>query len=163
MRHARTITAGFAALLATSLIALGGCAVTETSNIEQYQAEAESIATEIVAMVPPTTEVLEWDSAIATGGGNPDAEVWWQVAQAMNAAEGVDAGAQAAGEAITAGLEADGWDAKPLDRSDEKRAVLGFNRDDADGEGWYVEVRYRLGESARGLDFIVVSPTTPAP
>ena len=51
MSRARAVTAGFAALLAASLIALGGCAVTKTSNIEQYQTEAEALATSIVELV----------------------------------------------------------------------------------------------------------------
>ena len=163
MSRARAITAGFAALLAASLIALGGCAVTKTSNIEQYQTEAEALATSIVELVPAGAEVLPWNSAVATGGGTPDADVWWQVAQAINTPEGVENGAEAAGEAITQGLEADGWESKQLDRSDAQRAVIGFKRDDADGGHWYVELRYRLGETGRGVDFLVVSPPTDAP
>jgi len=153
---------GFATLLAVSLIALGGCAMTETSKIDQYQREAQTIATDLVAVVPGNTEVLNWDSALGTGGGTPDAEVWWQVSQAMNAAEGLVGGAGAVGDALAAKLEADGWDGNELARSNESRAVFGFNREDAEGGDWYVEVRYRLGENARGVDFLVVSPTTPA-
>lgn len=163
MNRTRTITAGFAALLAASLIALGGCAVTKTSNIEQYQAEAEALATDIVEMVPAGAEVLPWNSAVATGGGVSDADVWWQVTQALNTPKDTASGAEAAGEAITKGLEADGWEGKQLDRSDASRTVVGFNRDDADGGNWYVELRYRLGEAARGVDFLVVSPPTNAP
>lgn len=163
MTRNRRMTRGFATLLALSLIALGGCAMTETSKIEQYQRDAQSIATDLVSVVPGNADVLPWDSALATGGGTPDADVWWQVSQAMNTAEGMTDGARIAGEAMTARLEADGWDGKELDRSNESRAVFGFNRDDTDGGNWYVEVRYRLGETARGADFLVVSPTTPAP
>lgn len=137
--------------------------MTKSSNIDHYQAEAESVATSIVALAPAGAEALPWDSAMATGGGVPDAAVWWQVTQAINTAEGVTGGAEAAGEAIAAGLEADGWDGKKLARSDEDRAVFGFSRDDADGGKWYVELRYRLGETARGVDFLVASPPTDAP
>lgn len=137
--------------------------MTETSKIEQYQREAQAIASDLVAVVPGNTEVLPWDSALATGGGVPDADVWWQVTQTMNTAEGLVDGARIAGEAMTARLEADGWDGKALGRSNDSRAAFGFNRADADGGKWYVEVRYRLGETARGADFVVVSPMTPAP
>ena len=119
--------------------------MTKTSNIEQYQTEAEALATSIVELVPA------------------GADVWWQVAQAINTPEGVENGAEAAGEAITQGLEADGWESKQLDRSDAQRAVIGFKRDDAEGGNWYVELRYRLGETGRGVDFLVVSPPTDAP
>ena len=68
---------------------------------------------------------------MATGGGVPDSDVWWQVTQAINTAEGTANGAEAAGLAITEGLEADGWDGKKLGRSDETRAVFGFNRADS--------------------------------
>ena len=137
--------------------------MTETSKIDQYQREAQTIATDLVAVVPGNTEVLNWDSAFGTGGGTPDAEVWWQVSQAMNTAEGMIDGASRAGEAIAERLRTDGWDGAQLDRSDATRAVYGFNRDDEAGDGWYVELRYRLGENGRGVDFIVVSPTTPKP
>lgn len=137
--------------------------MTETSKIEQYQREAQTIASDLVAVVPGNTEVLDWDSSSATGGGVPDADVWWQVTQVMNAAEGLPGGARTVGEALTAKLEADGWDGKELPRSNDSRAVYGFNKDDTDGGDWYVEVRYRLGEQARGVDFLVVSPTTSAP
>ena len=163
MSRVRATTAGFAALLAASLIALGGCAVTKTSKIDDYQVEAESLATSIAAMAPADAEVLPWDSAMATGGGVPDSDVWWQVTQAINTAEGTPNGAEAAGLAITEGLEADGWDGKKLGRSDETRAVFGFNRADSEGDKWYIELRYRLGETARGVDFLVVSPPTDAP
>ncbi|HOA85969.1 MAG TPA: hypothetical protein PKH61_01030 [Microbacteriaceae bacterium] len=163
MTRNRHITRGFAALLLASLITLGGCAMTEDSKIEQYQREAQTIAGELVAVVPGNTEVLPWDSSLGTGGGTPDAEVWWQVSQAMNTAEGMIDGASRAGEAIAERLRTDGWDGAQLDRSDATRAVYGFNRDDEAGDGWYVELRYRLGENGRGVDFIVVSPTTPKP
>lgn len=157
------MTRGFATLLAVSLIALGGCSMTETSKIEQYQREAQTIATDLVAVIPGNTEVMNWDSSIATGGGTPNAEVWWQVSQAMNAAEGSVGGARPVGEALTTKLETDGWDGNELPRSSDSRAVFGFNKADAEGGDWYVEVRYHLGEEARGADFLVVSPTTPAP
>ena len=48
--------------------------MTETSKIDQYQREAQTIATDLVAVVPGNTEVLNWDSALGTAGGTPAAE-----------------------------------------------------------------------------------------
>ena len=100
MTRNRRITRGLATLLVASLITLGVCAMTVDSKIEHYQREAQTIAGELVAVVPGNTEVLPWDSSLGTGGGTPDAEVWWQVSQAMNTAEGLAGGASTAGEAI---------------------------------------------------------------
>ena len=116
------MTARAVALMAGVLVALtlGGCTmVTETdSRLDEYQAEAEGLADELIALVPadlaPTTPPdVESSGRMlqnpVSADPSPQDSVWWQVDAYIEPVQRPAASEDAA-KAIANGLLDDGWE-----------------------------------------------------
>lgn len=160
-------TLGFKLALVLSL-ALGGCAVTPESRLDDYRAEAETLVDELLTAIPPA--LVDGDPVInsservgdtASSKPQPGDPMWWNVAADQQLATVTDASKTAA-DALSAALEADGWTKRRARELDSGETVYdGFRRGTGDEE-WYVEIMWvRALEGKRELIGIqVVSPTT---
>lgn len=155
-----------AALLAVMLM-LGGCAVNAPeSKVDEYRSQGEELAAEVVGLIPAELGPSSPEEPQSFGRTlqdplssepAPGDEVWWQVEASVELASGPGA-SEAAGEAVRAGLVADGWSYEQVRETAEGRVVTdGFRR-----EGWYLEVVWVTDESglAQTVEITTFSPKT---
>ena len=155
------------ALLLAATLALGGCAAgAGESRVAAHEQTGEVIAAQVLELIPselgaePAAPFVE----IRDGGPGFESEgdaVWWQYEQDLQLAA-VPGASVAAAEAISAGLEADGWTMRRVRETERgDRVADGFRRGEAD-ESWYIELTFvRYPEpTAQRLELIIVSPTT---
>lgn len=164
------MTARAVALMAGVLVALtlGGCTmVTETdSRLDEYQAEAEGLADELIALVPadlaPTTPPdVESSGRMlqnpVSADPSPQDSVWWQVDAYIEPVQRPAASEDAA-KAIANGLLDDGWEqAKARETAEGRRTADAYAKDD-----WYVEVTWVRSEEGKfeTVEISVLSPKT---
>ena len=163
-------TARAVALMAGALVALtlGGCTMTTEvdSRVDEYRAEAEALADEVVALIPadlapPSAPDVESRGRMVqnpvSADPSPEDSVWWQVDVYVEPVQRPAASEDAA-TAIAAGLRDDGWEHTDARKTDEgRRTADAWSKDD-----WYVEVTWVRSEEGKyeTVEIAVLSPRT---
>lgn len=161
-------TARVAAVVAGLIVALalGGCAMTTESRLDEYQGKAEALAEEIVGMIPaelaPTTtpEVESRGRMLqnpVSAEPSADDAVWWQVDTYVEPVQR-DGASEDAAAAIATQLLADGWEhTDARETSEGRRTADAYGKDD-----WYVEVTWVRSEEGKyeTIEIGVLSPKT---
>lgn len=154
-----------AALLGIALV-LSSCASAGDSRIEEYEAEAESLVDEMIALIPADlAPALEPDAESrgrmvpnpVSADPSPDDSVWWQVDVYVEPVQRPAASEDAA-SAIASGLIADGWEHTDARETGEgRRTADAYTKDD-----WYVEVTWVRSEEGKfeTVELSVLSPKT---
>lgn len=158
-----------AATLALALaLALGGCAMTPESRLDDYRAEAETLTADLLAAIPPAlvdgepvVESSERVGETASTTPQPADPMWWNVTADQQLTAVADA-SESAAAAVSAALEGDGWTKRRAREADGGETVYDAFRRGAGDEEWYVEVmRVRAAKGERGLvRVLVASPVT---
>lgn len=156
-----------AATLALAL-ALGGCAMTPASRIDDHRATAEALADELIAAVP--ADLRDGDARVESGireGGNasaqpqPDDTVWWDMTADVPLTTAADASASAA-QAVAAHLEAEGWTGTRVREVDGGTTVFDGYRRELDAELWYIELKWvkTVPGKAEPFTILIAGPPT---
>lgn len=157
---------GATALLAVALL-LGGCAVSvAASKVDEYHADAEELATEVVGLIPvgfdPQTppDLQSYGRTLQkpmSSEQSPNDSVWWQVEAYVELAPRPGS-SEASAQVLLDALVDEGWDHKRARETAQGRVITeGFHRD-----GWYLEVVWVTKDSglAETIEVLVVSPNT---
>lgn len=147
------------------VFALSSCASTD-SRLDEYQAEAEGLADELMALVPadlaPTTPAdVESSGRMlqnpVSADPSPQDSVWWQVDAYIEPIQRPAASEDAA-KAIASGLLDDGWEqTKARETAEGRRTADAYAKDD-----WYIEVTWVRSEEGKfeTVEISVLSPRT---
>ena len=144
---------------------LSGCAVAD-SRLDEYQVKAETLAEEIVGMIPADLAPSTPPDVESRGrmlqnpvSAEPSAEdsVWWQVDTYVEPVQR-DGASEEAAKAIATQLLADGWEhTDARETSEGRRTADAYGKDD-----WYVEVTWVRSEEGKyeTIEIGVLSPKT---
>ena len=136
--------------------------MTPESRLDEYQAEAERLLSETVALIPadldPQSGFSESEPRYAPTEGAASASdaAWWQARENLNLAAETDASADAAA-AIAAGLTADGWRESTVRETEGgARITDGFRKDlDTDILGKHVLIVEDIIDSGLTLSWLL--------